>query len=145
MRKEFTADQLAELDAWTYMLLGDLYDNEIKYTEDLYKDAVQAPGEPEQKGAVRVGEVITYVRYNANKALMNLGLEPMFPEEPINEIVQNGIRNDITTYDFFSQKGTTYAKATVEPITKDTFNEQSTEDIFAALYADEEIQEVTLG
>jgi ribonucleoside-diphosphate reductase beta chain len=62
-----------------------------------------------------------FVRYNANKALMNLGLDTMFPEEEINPIVMNGIRNEGSTYDFFSQKGSTYAVAKVAPITDETF------------------------
>lgn len=46
----------------------------------------------------------------------------MFPEEEINPIVMNGISNQGSTYDFFSQKGATYAVGTFKPITDDTFN-----------------------
>lgn len=53
---------------------------------------------------------------------MNVGFESIFPEENINPIVMNGIRNEGSTYDFFSQKGSTYASATVTPITDETFN-----------------------
>lgn len=99
-----------ELKVWGYELLLDLYNNEMKYTDDIYAETGLSP------------EVKSYVRYNANKALMNLGLDTMFPDEEVNPIVMNGIRNEGTTYDFFSQKGSTYAIATVKPITDSTFD-----------------------
>lgn len=107
--KTFDTEKQQELTLWGYEYLLDLYHNELKYTDDVYAET----------GLAR--EVKAYVRYNANKALMNLGLDTMFPEEEVNPIVMNGIRNEGSTYDFFSQKGATYAVATVAPITDDTF------------------------
>ncbi|GFR39292.1 ribonucleoside-diphosphate reductase subunit beta [Insulibacter thermoxylanivorax] len=98
-----------ELTVWGYEFLLDLYHNELEYTNDVYAETGLGP------------EVKSYVRYNANKALMNLGLDAMFPDEEINPIVMNGIRNEGSTYDFFSQKGSTYAVAKVAPITDETF------------------------
>jgi len=98
-----------ELTVWGYEFLLDLYHNELAYTNDVYAETGLAP------------EVKAYVRYNANKALMNLGMDVMFPDEEVNPIVMNGIRNEGTTYDFFSQKGSTYAVAKVAPITDETF------------------------
>jgi ribonucleoside-diphosphate reductase beta chain len=108
--KNFSGEKQDELKVWGYELLLDLYQNEMKYTDDIYAETGLSP------------EVKKYVRYNANKALMNLGLDTMFPEEEVNPIVMNGIRNEGSTYDFFSQKGSTYAIAKVEPITDETFN-----------------------
>ena len=82
----------------------------MKYTDDIYAETGLSP------------EVRAYVRYNANKALMNVGFEAMFPEEEVNPIVMNGIRNEGSTYDFFSQKGSTYSKAKVTTITDETYN-----------------------
>lgn len=107
--KTFSEDKKQELTLWGYEFLLDLYQNEMKYTEDLYAETGLSP------------EVKKYVRYNANKALMNLGFETMFPEEEVNPVVMNGISNTGSTYDFFSQKGATYAIAKVAPITDDTF------------------------
>ncbi|MEK5333514.1 MULTISPECIES: class 1b ribonucleoside-diphosphate reductase subunit beta [unclassified Lysinibacillus] len=107
--KQFSKEKQEELTLWGYELLLDLYQNEMNYTEDIYAETGLSP------------EVKAYVRYNANKALMNVGFDPMFPEEEVNPIVMNGIRNEGSTYDFFSQKGSTYAKAKVAPITDDTF------------------------
>ena len=98
-----------ELTVWGYEFLLDLYHNELDYTEELYAATGLVP------------EVNRYVRYNANKALMNVGFETMFPDEEIDPIVMNGIRNEGSNYDFFSQKGSTYAVAKVAPITDDTF------------------------
>lgn len=107
--KTFPDHVREELAVWGYEFLLDLYHNELAYTDDVYADTGLAP------------EVKAYVRYNANKALMNLGFETMFPDEEVHPIVMNGIRNEGTTYDFFSQKGTTYAVAKVAPITDETF------------------------
>ncbi|MCM3387181.1 class 1b ribonucleoside-diphosphate reductase subunit beta [Ureibacillus chungkukjangi] len=107
---KFSKEKQDELKVWGYELLLDLYQNELKYTDDIYAETGLSP------------EVKAYIRYNANKALMNLGMDAMFPEEEINPIVMNGIRNEGSTYDFFSQKGSTYAKAKVAPITDSTFN-----------------------
>lgn len=107
---KFNKDKQEELKLWGYELLLDLYQNELKYTDDIYAETGLSP------------EVKSYIRFNANKALMNLGFDTMFPEEEVNPIVMNGIRNEGSTYDFFSQKGSTYAKAKVASITDDTFN-----------------------
>ncbi len=107
--KTFPQEKQEQLKLWGYEFLLDLYQNEMKYTEDLYAETGLSP------------EVKAYIRYNANKALMNLGLETMFPDEEINPIVMNGIANTGSTYDFFSQKGATYAVAKVAPITDETF------------------------
>ncbi|WP_431027155.1 class 1b ribonucleoside-diphosphate reductase subunit beta [Lysinibacillus sp. LZ02] len=108
--KQFSPEQQDALKLWGYEFLLDLYQNEMKYTDDVYAETGLSP------------EVRAYVRYNANKALMNVGFDAMFPEEEVNPIVMNGIRNEGSTYDFFSQKGATYAVAKVAPITDDTFN-----------------------
>jgi ribonucleoside-diphosphate reductase beta chain len=107
--KQFDQEAQNELKAWAYEYLYDLYENEMRYTEEIYSDIGLS------------SEVKKYVRYNANKALMNLGLDKMFDDEAIDPIVMNGIRTDSVTHDFFSQKGNSYTIAKVKPITDDTF------------------------
>lgn len=93
-----------------YALLHELHQNEEEYTVSLYTEIGLAD------------EVLAYVRYNANKALMNLGLEPFFPEEEVNPIVLNGIRTHTKQHDFFSKKGNGYVRTlNVEPLTDDDF------------------------
>lgn len=91
-------------------LLLELYENEVIYTDSLY-----SPLGLEE-------EVKTYVRYNANKALMNLGLEPYFDEETINPIVLNGINTQTKQHDFFSKKGNGYIRTmNIEPLRDEDF------------------------
>lgn len=93
-----------------FSLLDTLHQNEVAYTESLYT-------------AIGLSEdVLAYVRYNANKALMNLGLDPLFPEEEVNPIVLNGIRTHTKQHDFFSKKGNGYVRTIhVEPLKDDDF------------------------
>ena len=95
---QFSKEKQDELKVWGYELLLDLYQNEMKYTDDVYAETGLSP------------EVKAYIRYNANKALMNVGFDAMFPEEEVNPIVMNGIRNEGSTYDFFSQKGSSHMR-----------------------------------
>jgi ribonucleoside-diphosphate reductase beta chain len=93
-----------------FALLNQLHENEEAYTESLYT------------GIGLTEDVQAYVRYNANKALMNLGLDPLFPEEEVNPIVLNGIRTHTKQHDFFSKKGNGYVRTIhVEPLTDDDF------------------------
>lgn len=105
-----TPDEQAAAIRELHALLEELHQNEAAYTEELY-----TPIGLEQ-------EVMAYVRYNANKALMNLGLEPIFPEEEVNPIVLNGIRTQTKQHDFFSKKGNGYIRTIhVEPLSDDDF------------------------
>ncbi|URN93068.1 MAG: class 1b ribonucleoside-diphosphate reductase subunit beta [Candidatus Pristimantibacillus lignocellulolyticus] len=106
----FSQEEQDKLTQEVLDLLLELYDNEVTYTDALYSDL----GLQE--------EVKAYVRYNANKALMNLGLEPHFEEEAINPIVLNGISTSTKQHDFFSKKGNGYVRTlNVEPLTDDDF------------------------
>lgn len=90
------------LEKEVYALLHELHEIETAYTEELY-----GPIGLQQ-------EVMTYVEYNADKALMNLGYEPFFNvnEEDVNPIVINGINTETKNHDFFSTKGNGYIKTT---------------------------------
>lgn len=108
--KELTAVEQAIVEKSRIELLLELYDNEVKYTKEIY----------ESVGLV--DDVNRFLRYNANKALMNLGLDTYFMDEPINPIVENGLRTDTKNHDFFSVKGNGYVKATnVEKLRDEDF------------------------
>ena len=97
---------LRELDE----LFAQLHQNETSYTELIYNPI----------GLTE--DVHAFVRYNANKALMNLGLEPKFEEEEINPIVLNGLSTKTKQHDFFSKKGNGYVRTTnVEPLRDEDF------------------------
>ncbi|WOO87298.1 class 1b ribonucleoside-diphosphate reductase subunit beta [Mollicutes bacterium LVI A0039] len=94
-------------------LMESLYVLEISYTNELYKEL----GLEE--------EVLTYVKYNADRALENLGLETYFnvTHDQVNPLVINGIDTNTKNHDFFSTKGNGYIKSTnIAPIDDDVFN-----------------------
>lgn len=87
------------LKDFTFDLLFELYDNEVDYAEELY-DPV---GWTE--------DVKKFLKYNANKALMNLGYEAMFPKDETN--VDPAIMSSLNpggdeNHDFFSGSGSSY-------------------------------------
>ncbi|HWK92867.1 MAG TPA: class 1b ribonucleoside-diphosphate reductase subunit beta, partial [Luteimicrobium sp.] len=67
--EKLSPEERTELKDYTFELLFELYDNEVEYTQDLY-DAVGL-----------TEDVKKFLRYNANKALMNLGYEALFPKD----------------------------------------------------------------
>ncbi|MCB0935398.1 MAG: ribonucleotide-diphosphate reductase subunit beta, partial [Mycobacterium sp.] len=88
-----------DLKDYAYELLYTLYENEIEYTQDLY-DAVGL-----------TEDVKKYLRYNANKALMNLGFEALFPrdETDVNPAILSALSpNADENHDFFSGSGSSY-------------------------------------
>ncbi|KRM10999.1 class 1b ribonucleoside-diphosphate reductase subunit beta [Paucilactobacillus suebicus] len=102
--KQLSEKKQQDMKDWMYNFLYELYDNEEKYTHILY----------DQVGWTE--EVLTFIRYNANKALMNLGQDPLFPDTSadVNPIVMNGISTSTANHDFFSQVGNGYRLGQVE-------------------------------
>jgi len=107
--KKQTLQKQKELYGWALSFLQELYENELEYTEDVYDQVGLAP------------DVKKFIRYNANKALNNLGFDHLFEEEDVNPIVINGLSTKTKSHDFFSQKGNGYKKATVEPLKDSDF------------------------
>lgn len=109
---ELEEEEQDKLRDWMYDLLYQLYENEEAYTEMLYD------------GVGWTEEVKTFLRYNANKALMNLGQDPLFPDtaDDVNPIVMNGISTGTSNHDFFSQVGNGYLLGTVEAMQDDDYN-----------------------
>lgn len=91
-------------------LLHSLIENEITYTHEIYGEIGLAH------------EVIDFVKYNANKALMNLGKEAIFQNITINPIVETGLDTETKTHDFFSVKGNGYIKANIEDLQDEDFD-----------------------
>lgn len=80
-------------------LLMALYDNELAYTEALYGETPW------------LEEVKAFLHYNANKALMNLGYEALFPAEmtQVNPAILSALSpNADENHDFFSGSGSSY-------------------------------------
>jgi len=107
--EEFTLEEQKEAEQKAYELLDDLMENELAYTSEIYAE----------EGLSH--DVKQFVYYNANKALINLGLEEKFEHEKINAIVLNGLNVDTKTHDFFSVKGNGYQKNQVTHLTDNDF------------------------
>lgn len=88
-----------ELKDFSVSMLFDLYENEVKYTESLY-DPVGL-----------TEDVKKFLHYNANKSMMNLGFDPMFPADTTNvsaSILSALSPNADENHDFFSGSGSSY-------------------------------------
>ena len=94
-----TPERREEIKSYTYDLLMELYENEIKYTADLY-DPIGL-----------TEDVKHFLHYNANKALMNLGFDPLFPKEvsEVSPAILSALSpNADENHDFFSGSGSSY-------------------------------------
>lgn len=110
LREQLTKGERIKAAAETSQLLDDLTANETEYTREIYA------------GIGLVDDVLRFLEYNANKALMNLGLEPVYSPEPFSAIVANGLSTSTQNHDFFSKKGDGYVMAlNIEPMTDSDF------------------------
>ena len=96
---ELPQDRQDELKSFTYELLMELYENEVRYSADLY-DPIGL-----------TEDVKAFLRYNGNKALMNLGFDALFPKETtnVNPAILSALSpNSDENHDFFSGSGSSY-------------------------------------
>lgn len=103
----------AEMEQYTYDLLGELYENEVEYTHSLY-DEVGLADDVEQ-----------FLHYNANKALMNLGYPALFPAEicDVNPAILAALSpNADENHDFFSGSGSSYVMGKAEETDDDDWD-----------------------
>lgn len=109
--KLMSPEKQQEMKNWTYDLAFELYTNEELYTDMLYSEVGWAE------------DVKAFIRYNCNKALMNLGLDSLFTEtaDDVNPIVMNGISTGTSNHDFFSQAGNGYLLGHAEPMSDDDY------------------------
>ncbi|APT92637.1 ribonucleotide-diphosphate reductase subunit beta [Corynebacterium phocae] len=94
-----TPERRKEMEEFTFELTQDLYDLELEYSGELY----------EPLGLME--DVAVFVRYNANKALMNLGYPALFPSETTEvnpEILAALAPGAEENHDFFSGSGSSY-------------------------------------
>lgn len=92
-------EQRIEIKNFAYDFLMDLYDVESEYTASLYDEIGWT------------SEVKAFLHYNANKALMNLGFDPIFPADICK--VDHAILAALSpggdeNHDFFSGSGSSY-------------------------------------
>lgn len=102
-----------ELKEYAYDLLLELYENEVKYTADLYDEVGLT------------SDVKKFLHYNANKALMNLGFDALFPKEEtnVNAAILSALSpNADENHDFFSGSGSSYVMGKHESTTDDDWD-----------------------
>ena len=109
--QQLSAEEQEELKNWVFQTLYELYMNEGKYVEELYDSLGWSE------------KVKVFIRYNANKALQNLGFDPLFPDTAadVDPIVMNGISTGTSNHDFFSQVGNGYLLGAVEAMSDDDY------------------------
>jgi ribonucleotide reductase beta subunit family protein with ferritin-like domain len=108
-----TPERQKELYDFTVNMVHDLMENEIKYTESLYD------------GLGLTEYVKPYLKYNANKALNNLGFEGIYsPEESqvVSSIMSALNPGADENHDFFSGNGSSYIMGEVESTTDDDWD-----------------------
>ncbi|KHO28639.1 ribonucleotide-diphosphate reductase subunit beta [Corynebacterium minutissimum] len=111
--KQLSPEHQEEMKGYAFDLLYDLYENEIDYTEDLYDEL----GWTE--------DVKRFLRYNANKALNNLGFEGLFPadETRVSPAILSSLSpNADENHDFFSGSGSSYVIGKAEETTDDDWD-----------------------
>ena len=105
----FNEDEKFKLKVKMYEIFEALMENEINYTKKIYE------------GSGLIDEVITFLQYNANRALENLGFEDYYKVDEINPIVLNGLSTETKSHDFFSTKGNGYQKGIYEELEDEDF------------------------
>jgi ribonucleoside-diphosphate reductase beta chain len=94
-----TQERRDEIKDYAFNLVFELYENEVQYTQDLYD------------GVGLTEDVKKFLHYNANKALMNLGYEAIFPKDvcDVNPAILSALSpNADENHDFFSGSGSSY-------------------------------------
>ncbi|WP_312466337.1 class 1b ribonucleoside-diphosphate reductase subunit beta [Atlantibacter hermannii] len=103
----------ASLKDFALDLMMALYENEMAYTQALYGDIGW------------VEDVSAFLCYNANKALMNLGYEALFPPEmaDVNPAILAALSpNADENHDFFSGSGSSYVMGKAVETEDDDWN-----------------------
>jgi len=102
-----------EIEDFAKDLLGELYDNEVLYTQSLY-DSIGL-----------TEDVKKFLCYNANKAMMNLGFDPLFTKDKTDvsaSILSSLSPNSDENHDFFSGSGSSYVIGDTEATEDDDWN-----------------------
>jgi ribonucleoside-diphosphate reductase beta chain len=103
--EKLTDERKQELEDFAYSQVTSLYDNEVKYTKTLY-DPIGL-----------TDKVLPFLKYNANKALQNLGYEGLYPQDScqVDPSIMSALSpNADENHDFFSGSGSSYTMGNVQ-------------------------------
>ena len=107
--QSFSKEKQEVLNDWMMDFMKKLYKEQEELAETVY-DPVDL-----------THDVKVFVRYNCNKALMNLGFDPVYEHEEVNPVVLNGLNTETKTMDYFSMKGNGYQKMKSVALDDDDF------------------------
>lgn len=110
--EELTQDEQEAFTQWMYSFLEELLGKEFAFTEELYAEIGLAE------------DIKTFVKYNANKSLQNMGFGIYFENalaKDVNPIVMNGISIETSNHDFFSQVGAGYLMGNAEEMSDEDY------------------------
>lgn len=99
------------VDAETYRVLEELFVLEVEFTKETYSEIGL------------VDDVIEFMKYNANKALNNLGKEELYEDVEVNPIVLNGIDTETKNHDFFSLTGSYVVSTEIKAVEDKDFED----------------------
>ncbi|MDV3167181.1 MAG: class 1b ribonucleoside-diphosphate reductase subunit beta [Vigna little leaf phytoplasma] len=105
----FSIEKQKDLAKWLNVFFDTLYQEQKTLIKELYQDLNLTK------------DVEIFARYNANKALFNLGWEQKFPQEKVNPVIVNGLNTETKTMDNFSMKGNGYQKMKSESLRDEDF------------------------
>lgn len=110
--QKLSEEEQEELKDWVYENLMEFYENEVEFTRSVY-DPVGL-----------TEDVLTFLEYNANKALANLGLDQLFPTSAsdVDPVIMNGLSGSSANHDFFSQVGNSYHMGVVEATVEEDYS-----------------------
>lgn len=107
--QSFSKEKQEVLNDWMMDFMKKLYKEQEELSETVY-DPVDL-----------THDVKVFVRYNCNKAVMNLGFDPVYEHEEVNPVVLNGLNTETKTMDYFSMKGNGYQKMKSVALDDDDF------------------------
>ena len=110
---ELSPEDQADFQKWMYGFLDELLENEFTYTEEVYSDIGLED------------DIKTFVKYNANKSLQNMGFGIYFENATANDVnpsVMNGISIETANHDFFSQVGAGYLMGEAESMSQEDYD-----------------------
>lgn len=110
--QKLSEEEQNEIKMWVNQFLFELYQVESDFIEEVYTEIGWAE------------DVKIFAQYNANKALLNLKLDPVFEttENDVNPIVMTGLTTATGNHDFFSQEGNGYLIGKAENTKEEDYN-----------------------
>jgi ribonucleoside-diphosphate reductase beta chain len=112
--KNLTQTERDELQQFTIELFLELHENEERFVESVYDDL----------GGNVTSQVKSFLKYNANRALQNLGYESLFSADQteVGAEIISALNPSNANHDFFSMAGSQYKMLKTEKLEEEDWN-----------------------